>query len=104
MSDFFKSDTGGSTFDCTTIPDSQGLSLLCECVAMGALVSLSLSRDKGVLGVTLMLGDSKQRDYFRDVDELFDWAGRARDAVLAMTEAGLSPIPLRSGRQRRRTP
>lgn len=70
--------------------DSKCGDLIHECVALGAMVSLSLTSDGGALGVTVTLDGKWRREYFRNEEELLAWLEAAKDGV----ETALADRPL----------
>lgn len=82
MDDWFEEGRAGGGVDAVALLDTAG-EQLAEIVALGALVSCSLTRDGGALGVTITVDGNWRREYFRDGAELADWLDSARAPVSA---------------------
>lgn len=65
--------------DLACLLDATTSELLIDLLASGALVSFGTSRDGGALSVHVRCGEVKNREWFRNDDELHTWL---RDAVV----------------------
>lgn len=80
----------GELLDATTMEWIQ------ELVEMGALVSLGTSRDGGALSVHVKTADVKNREWFRDAEELHEWLKTGVQVVREVLPQGPSNVkPLR---------
>lgn len=101
MGDWF--DDGGSSgqpVDVQKVLDSDGGVAIGAIVQLGALVSLSTTRDGGALGVTVTVDGRYRRQYFRNGEDLTDWMAEALPAVRQAMEAQAASSE-RGTRQRR---
>lgn len=101
MADWFDESGGsGNRVDVEALLDSEGGSALSTLVALGALVSLGVTRDHGALSVTVTVDGRWRREYFRDAEELLTWVSEAVPAVRAAVEA-VAASAAHNGRSRR---
>jgi hypothetical protein len=104
MGDWFQGNGDGRCVDVVALFDSEAARLLCECVQLGALVSLSTTSDGGALGVTVTVDGRWRREYFRETEPLTEWFQGAQAAVAeAMTARGPSGERSRSRNPARRS-
>lgn len=101
MGDWFdEGGASGAPVDVAAVLDSPGGLALSDIVQLGALVSLSTTRDGGALGVTVTVDGRYRRQYFRDGEELTSWVAEALPAVQKAIE-GLAASAERGSRTRR---
>lgn len=87
MGDWFDEGGNGAVVDVHALLDGGGMDGLLRMVQGGALISFSLTRDGGALGVTVTVDGRYKRSYFRDSEELGSWAEEAIPPVLDALEA-----------------
>lgn len=98
---FFDEAGNGKRVEVHSLLDSKCGDLVHEIVALGAMVSLSLTSDGGALGVTVTMDSKWRREYFRNEEELLAWLQMAFEAVeTAAGQTSASP----GGRRRQRGP
>lgn len=76
----------GALLDATTVEWVQ------ELIELGALISFGTSRDGGALSVHVRLGEIKNREWFRDAEELHDWLQDGVAACRQVVAAGPSNV------------
>lgn len=62
-----------SSVDLADLLDATTMEALIELVGRGALVSFGTSKDGGALSVHVRAGDIRNREWFRDSEELHEW-------------------------------
>lgn len=98
---WFDENGAGSAVDVHALMDGKAGELVLECVAAGALMSLSLTSDGGALGVTVTVDGRWRREYFRDAEPMEAWLVDALDAT---AEAAAARSASREPRSRSRAP
>lgn len=79
--DFFSGSNGTSIVDVSSFFDSGFPDAMAKCVALGLLVSVGTTRDRGAISVTVTNDGRNRREYFRDSAEAADFLGMAAAAV-----------------------
>jgi hypothetical protein len=79
--DFFNGSDTRAAADIPAFFDSGVPKLIAELVAMGVLVSIGTTRDRGAITITVTNDGRWRRDYFRDSTDAADWLGLAIAAV-----------------------
>ena len=91
-----------ATVSCSEVLPAAVVARVYELVDLGALVSLSRSRDGGALAVTVTWDGEWEREWFRDAGaaqlQLDEWAGVIEDAA---RDAGNPPAASQRARKRR---
>lgn len=91
----------GNRVDSTALLDDASEHLW-PIVDAGALVSLSLTRDGGALGVTITVDGRWRREYFRESEEIRDWLTAALEPIrLEVERTAASAAPGTRSRSRR---
>lgn len=98
--DWFEGGGGGQAVDLEKLWDSDVPDLLRHLAALGALVSIGTTRDRGALSVTVTMDGRWRRGYFRESEEATAWLELAVEAVAVEAER-LSASADRGGRTRR---
>lgn len=101
MSDFFDGGSGANPVDVPAVLDSGCISVLWDCVALGALVSFGTTSDGGALGVTVTVDGRWRRVYVRSASELEAFVAEAGPAVASLLD---SPAASSAPRKRQRRP
>lgn len=83
---FFSDGAATAVVDVPGFLDSGITDLLAELVAMGVLVSIGTTRDRGAVSITVTSDGRWRRDYFRDSADASDWL---RLAVAAVSGSGI---------------
>jgi hypothetical protein len=78
---FFASSNGAAVVDIPAFFDSRFPDAVAQCVALGLLVSVGTSRDRGAVSVTVTHDGRHRREYFRDSADAADFLGLAVAAV-----------------------
>lgn len=73
----FSNGAGPSTIDVSAFFDSDLPVLIAETVAMGVLVSVGTTRDRGALSLTVTADGAFDREYFRTSEDACDYLRRA---------------------------
>jgi hypothetical protein len=81
MSDWFEGSGSGGLVDVPALFDSVASERLFAVVALGALVSVGLTRDGGALGITVTSDGRWRREYFRDPEAAAAWLDGAAAAL-----------------------
>ncbi len=69
---------------------------LVSLIGLGALVSFGTSKDGGALSVHVRCGDVRNREWFRDAEELHDWLREGEQELTRIVAGGPSNVkPLR---------
>lgn len=101
---FFDEALGEGAVDVVAMLDGEAGKQVAECVAVGALVGLSLTRDGGALGVTVTVDGTPVRRYFRDAEQLELWLStnmpEIAEAAGRASADGASAVPRRRTRRR----
>lgn len=84
VSDWFDGGPNGSPVDVRALLDAECTTVLWDCVALGALVSLGTTGDGGALGVTVTVDGRWRRAYVRSVEDLETFVSEAGPAVTAL--------------------
>lgn len=79
--DFFASSNGASVVDVPAFFDSGVPDAVARCVAMGLLVSIGTSRDRGAVSITVTNDGRHRREYFRQAEDAADFLRLAAAAV-----------------------
>lgn len=80
----FKVGKGVQQLPFAEVLDATFLELLVELVELGCLISISTSRDRGAVKVTVTVDGEYDFDWFRTDEELRDWLREAIVVVHAM--------------------
>lgn len=80
-SDFWDRGSANDDLDLRAFFDSSIGDRLAGLLAVGVLVSLGLTRDRGALGVTVLDNGKKRREYFRRSEDCADWLQLATAAL-----------------------
>lgn len=103
MADWLDAGGRGSACDPAQILDGKGWDALRDMVSAGALVSLGTTADGGALGVTVTVDGRWRKEWFRDAEELGEWAAGGLADVLGACEvarAARSASPASRSRKR----
>ena len=81
MDDFFATSNGAAAIDVPGFFDSSVPDGIARCVALGLLVSVGTSRDRGAISVTVTNDGRHRREYFRRSEDAADFLRMAAEAV-----------------------
>jgi hypothetical protein len=73
----------GRAFEWQSLHNSRALELLAEILECGAYVGLGTTTDGGAAGITVLVGDSRAKEYWTDLDsdEVAEWLSALLDRI-----------------------
>lgn len=86
----FGNGSAGHVADARAFMDSNVPAYVGRLMAMGCLVSMGTTRDRGAVSITVTHDGQWEREYFRRSDEAADWLERA---IKVLTGLGLVETP-----------
>lgn len=95
VSDWFGESSNGSAIDVAAFLDSNITGRIARIVAMGCLVSIGTTRDRGAVSINLTQDGRYRREYFRRSDDAVDWLDQALRYLEVGTPVDAGQAPAR---------